>query len=154
MKKLALVVNRKDGTRGVSIMRPSLFGNPFKIGRDGSREQVIAKFKLYLWNRVRVDRKFYHALEDLRGQTLVCCCKPLACHGDVILAYLDWISETAFNPFLAKDEKEYPDVKCDNCGDSLSMRGRRIYSVCNSTLVLCNTCNHGKGEVINDLPCE
>ena len=99
MKNLSLVVNRKDGTRGVSIMRPSLFGNPFKIRRDGSREQVIAKFKIYLWNRVRVDRDFFLAIEHLRGKILMCCCKPLSCHGDVIVEYLDWSLRTDFRPF-------------------------------------------------------
>ena len=97
MKNLVLVVNRKDEIRGVSIMRPSMFGNPFKVGRDGSREQVIAKFKPYLWNRVRVDRDFFLAIEHLRGKILMC--KPLACHGDVIVDYLDWSLLTDFRPF-------------------------------------------------------
>ena len=99
MKNSVLVVNREDEIRGVSIMRPSMFGNPFNIGRDGSREQVIAKFKPYLWNRVRVDRDFFLAIEHLRGKTLVCCCKPLPCHGDVILSYLEWSLRTDFRPF-------------------------------------------------------
>jgi len=68
----------------VYIGRPSPWGNPFVIGRDGDRDEVIEKFRVYLvnnpelLNRVRV---------ELRGKDLVCFCSPEACHGDVLLYY-------------------------------------------------------------------
>lgn len=66
----------------VYIGRPSKFGNPFKIGRDGTREEVIAKYRQYIeLNPLLKDA----AVRELRGHDLVCWCAPLPCHGDVLL---------------------------------------------------------------------
>lgn len=66
----------------VYIGRPSKFGNPFVIGRDGSRDQVVAKYREWI-----CDSPFLleAAKRELRGKNLTCWCAPLACHGDVLL---------------------------------------------------------------------
>jgi hypothetical protein len=76
------VLNKRSSQNGVYIGRPSKFGNPFVIGRDGTREQVIAKYEA--WIRAN-PTLMAAALSELRGQNLVCFCAPLACHGDVLL---------------------------------------------------------------------
>ena len=65
----------------------SPFANPFKIGRDGDRNAVIAKYRTYLVSTGLVDR--VPELLD-RGPTirLGCFCKPAACHGDVLKEFL------------------------------------------------------------------
>ena len=40
------VVNCKKEPYDVYIGRPSKWGNPFKIGRDGSRQEVILNIKI------------------------------------------------------------------------------------------------------------
>lgn len=66
----------------VSIMRPGPWGNPYTIGRDGSRDVVCGLFELYaetmpgFKDRIR---------RELRGKDLVCCCAPLRCHGETLL---------------------------------------------------------------------
>ncbi|OGT54325.1 MAG: hypothetical protein A3E01_15280 [Gammaproteobacteria bacterium RIFCSPHIGHO2_12_FULL_63_22] len=87
-----VVVNvRGDGTRrltghlyDVSISRPSKWGNPFVIGRDGAREEVIAKYREYILGRPDL----LAALPELRGKRLGCWCAPKACHGDVLVELL------------------------------------------------------------------
>lgn len=72
----------KGGFVGTYIGRPSIFGNPFVIGRDGSREQVIAKFEEY----ARSNKQLLQAIRALdENAVLRCFCKPLACHGDIII---------------------------------------------------------------------
>lgn len=78
-----LVVHCKEQPYDVYIGRPSKWGNPFKIGKDGSRQEVIAKFEKYLLSRA--DLMF--ELPKLRGLTLGCYCAPQDCHGDVIAKY-------------------------------------------------------------------
>lgn len=56
------------------------FGNPFMIPRDGTREEVIAKFKAWVVTQPHL----MAALPELRGKTLGCHCSPLPCHGDVL----------------------------------------------------------------------
>lgn len=69
------------------IGRPSIYGNPFKIGRDGSREVVIQKYKAYFWKRLNEDAHFLSAVRALEGKRLKCFCTPKPCHGDVIIAW-------------------------------------------------------------------
>lgn len=61
------------------------WGNPFAIGRDGDRSQVIAKYRLWILTQP----KLLARLPDLRGKVLGCWCSPLACHGDVLAEMAD-----------------------------------------------------------------
>lgn len=71
------------------IGRPSVYGNPFVIGRDGTREEVISKFATYFNGRIASDSVFRNHVELLRGNQLGCYCHPLPCHGDIIAEYLE-----------------------------------------------------------------
>lgn len=65
------------------VGRPSKWGNPFCIGQDGTREEVIAKFRIYALGRLKREP---HWLDELRGvEAVVCWCSPLPCHADVLL---------------------------------------------------------------------
>lgn len=76
------VLNKRTSSDGVYIGRPSKFGNPFVIGRDGTRADVVAKFEKYLMGRPDLIEA---AKRELAGYNLVCWCAPEACHGDVLL---------------------------------------------------------------------
>jgi hypothetical protein len=69
----------------VYIGRPSIWGNPFKIGPDGTREEVIAKY----WAWIQTKPQLMRRLSRLRGKTLGCYCKPLPCHGDVLVELIE-----------------------------------------------------------------
>jgi hypothetical protein len=77
-----LKVGPRECENGVSISRGTRWGNPFVIGKDGDRAEVIAKFREYASARLEVDK---HWLVPLVGKDLVCFCAPLACHGDVLI---------------------------------------------------------------------
>ena len=67
----------------VYVGRGSDWGNLYKIGEDGTREEVIERFeKVYV---PAILKKIPDWLEPLRGKDLVCWCKPEACHADVLL---------------------------------------------------------------------
>jgi hypothetical protein len=76
------VLNKRDNAQGTYIGRPSKFGNPFVIGRDGTRPQVIEKFERWFTAQPHLVEA---AKRELRGFDLVCWCAPNACHGDVLL---------------------------------------------------------------------
>ena len=69
----------------VYIGRPSKWGNPFIIGKDGNREEVINKYRHWIFDQ----KKLMTSLHSLRGKDLVCYCKPQACHGDVLVKLVD-----------------------------------------------------------------
>lgn len=66
----------------VYIGRPSKWGNPFSIGKDGTREDVISKHKKYFLSNPEL---IAAAKIELKGKDLVCFCSPKACHGDLLL---------------------------------------------------------------------
>ena len=69
----------------VRISRPGLWGNPFIIGKDGNREEVIQKYKEWIVTQPQL----MDLLPTLEGKRLGCFCAPLACHGDVLVELLD-----------------------------------------------------------------
>lgn len=64
----------------VRIDRRSDWGNPYRIGPDGDRAQVIEAYRR--WIGARAD--LLARLEELAGKRLACWCAPRACHGDVL----------------------------------------------------------------------
>lgn len=65
----------------VYVGRPSKWGNPFQIGRDGSRREVIEKYRRHL----HCTPELLEGLKKLRGKDLVCWCYPKLCHADVLI---------------------------------------------------------------------
>lgn len=76
------VVHCKKAKFDVYIGRPSKWGNPFQIGKDGTREAVVLKYEL--WLTKGNGRYLLAHLHELKGKTLACWCAPLSCHGDVL----------------------------------------------------------------------
>lgn len=79
----------------VYIGRPSKWGNPYVIGKDGTREEVIKKYALYAGGHFGMGE-----LAELYGKDLVCFCSPQPCHGDVLID----MSQMAIN-FMELAEK-------------------------------------------------
>jgi hypothetical protein len=73
--------NVPNGNASVYIGRPSKWGNPFPMGEEKDREQVIAKFEQYLMD----SPELLAQIGELKGKDLVCFCAPKACHGDILL---------------------------------------------------------------------
>ncbi len=78
-----LVVHCKKAAYDVYIGRPSKWGNPFVIGKDGNRDEVIAKYEQYLISNTEL----MNALPELKGKILGCWCSPKTCHGDILVKY-------------------------------------------------------------------
>ena len=76
-----VVVNKNQKPFTLYIGRGSKWGNPYAIGKDGSREEVIQKYKEYIQQKCEL----MESIPELTGQTLGCYCKPKSCHGDVLV---------------------------------------------------------------------
>ena len=86
--------------KGEYIGRPSPLGNPFAIGRNSTRDEVIEKYRNWLENRLTgavfrdtaAVREFNRLCDKYVADgrlTLVCWCSPLPCHGDVIADFIE-----------------------------------------------------------------
>lgn len=83
----------------VNVARPGPWGNPFVVGKDGTREDCVYLYKAMLAGQFcatstvsfdemqKARRHVVDHLHELRGKDLACWCrldgKP--CHGDVLL---------------------------------------------------------------------
>lgn len=74
------VVHCKKEKYDVYIGRPSCWGNPFEIGRDGNRNEVIEKYKQWL----KTQPELLKRIKELKGKVLGCWCHPKKCHGDIL----------------------------------------------------------------------
>lgn len=80
----------------IRIDRTTQFGNPFRIGeydfylkRELTREDSIMLFQKRFGRMIKNYPVFRAAVEKLKGRRLGCWCKPLSCHGDIYVEYLE-----------------------------------------------------------------
>ncbi len=88
---MTTVVHLRKQAFDVRIDRGTVWGNPFVIGRDGDRTEVIRKYRTYITERLKKEPALRTALLALEGQRLGCHCAPLACHGDVLVELMPWV---------------------------------------------------------------
>lgn len=69
----------------VYVGRPTKWGNPFIIPEDGTREEVVEKYRKHVDELRHTSDLFVVDLQELRGKDLICWCAPKACHADVLL---------------------------------------------------------------------
>ena len=74
-------VHCKKEDYDIYIGRPSKWGNPFSIGQDGDRAEVLDKYRQWLES----NPELLVQLEEIRGKVLGCWCSPKPCHGDILL---------------------------------------------------------------------
>ena len=83
----------------VYVGGPSPLGNPYALGRDGSREQVIDRYRRWLWAQLQApgsaqERELRRLLAQARSGELelLCWCAPLPCHAEVVRSALLWLA--------------------------------------------------------------
>lgn len=67
----------------------SPFANPYKVGKDGTREEVIAKYVAYMTAKIESSPLLYEQLRSMKGKNLGCWCAPDSCHGDILAYWID-----------------------------------------------------------------
>lgn len=75
-----MIVHCKKEPYDVYIGRPSKWGNPFTIGKDGTRNEVIEKYRKWILTQPQL----LADLKELKGKILGCWCYPQHCHGEVL----------------------------------------------------------------------
>jgi hypothetical protein len=69
--------------------KSSNFANPYKIGKDGTREEILIKYKKYIINKLKNNKPLRNDLRSLKDKNLGCWCCPEMCHGDILLELID-----------------------------------------------------------------
>jgi hypothetical protein len=83
------VVHCKRSPYDVYIGRPSKWGNPFVVGKDGTREEVVSKYREW----IKTQPHLLTEVSTLKDKILGCWCKNNKgkgdCHGDVLAEIAD-----------------------------------------------------------------
>jgi hypothetical protein len=89
------VVNRRTGQPyDIYAGRPTLLGNPYAIGVDGTRDEVVEQYEKYAWQRMHKDEKFRGLLLSCENRRVACWCAPLNCHVEAIARLIErWQTE-------------------------------------------------------------
>ena len=93
----------------VRIDRRTRWGNPFVIGRHGNREEVIERYRAWLWGKLRKGEIQVAELAALNGKTLACQCGP-PCHGNVLVKAAAW-AHAKIAPGVARTAREAPEER-------------------------------------------
>jgi len=80
-----MIVNSQKDSYDIYIGRPSKWGNPFKIGEDGTRAEVIEKYEKWIMTQ----QHLLDSLGELEGKVLGCWCPPNRCHGEVLIKLIE-----------------------------------------------------------------
>lgn len=77
LKVYNLKRDKKIPKEAIYVGRGTKWGNPYIMGKDGTRAQVLNKFKRFVLPHLEV--------RELKGKSLICFCSPEACHADLIM---------------------------------------------------------------------
>lgn len=87
--KTARVVHYAYEPYDVLIMRPTKWGNPFKLTSESQRKAVLKHYREWILKQPQLLAQ----IPELVGKTLGCCCKspskPKTCHGDVLVELVE-----------------------------------------------------------------
>lgn len=80
------IVNIKYEKCDIYIGRGSKWGNPYKINDEigMTREHVIELYRKWIIYTIK-GKELQKDLHELEGKSLGCFCKPLNCHGDILI---------------------------------------------------------------------
>lgn len=88
------------GSMMFRIGRGTSLGNPFVMDSEEDRAHVIEMYRKWIWRQMsgpgwNGQKAALRAIMDAQDEghrvVLACFCKPKPCHGDVIVAAIDWL---------------------------------------------------------------
>jgi len=88
-KRITRVVHCKRDDFDIYIGRPTKWGNPFIIGPDGDRTEVLKKYRVWIME----NKELLDDVGSLKGKTLGCWCAPKECHGDILAELAESIED-------------------------------------------------------------
>ncbi len=103
----AIYIGRENRTY---CLRRSPLANPFVIGKDGNKDEVVEKYRQWLWGEIQKGRvnenevwkELKRILSDIKQLDseddfirLRCWCSKESekCHGDVVISCLNWMND-------------------------------------------------------------
>lgn len=100
-----IYIGRAIKAKGYPELSRSPLANPYYINKDGTREEVVEKYRRWLWEQVQSNtearEELIEILKNIKFKQelnsfpvkLACWCKENEkCHGDVVINCLNWMN--------------------------------------------------------------
>jgi len=71
--------------RAFGEFKASKWGNHFKVKDCGSNEEACRRYEKY----IKRNPEILKSLNELKGKTLGCWCKPKMCHGEILIKLIN-----------------------------------------------------------------
>lgn len=89
--KTTVIHIRNKAPGDVYIGRPGKWGNPFAMKDESQRDAAVEQHKRWLWEQMKAGKITRDELLELDGKRLVCYCAPKRCHGDNLVAAIEYL---------------------------------------------------------------
>lgn len=88
-------------------LNKSIFANPYKVETTEERGTTIDKYRIWLYEQIANGDITKTDLMALNNKKLVCYCKPLSCHGDIVKETVELLinNEKEFDILISKYKK-------------------------------------------------
>ena len=88
-------------------LNQSIFANPYRVETSEERGKTIEKYRVWLLEQIASGTITKEDLMTLNNKKLVCYCKPLSCHGDVLKETVELLinNEKEFDVLISKHQK-------------------------------------------------
>ena len=83
----------------------SIWYNPFKVGKHGTRDEVIEKYESYIRQMLNNSSDLQNKLLELKNKNLGCWCFPEKCHGNVLLKLIEEAEKAKIKSEKAEEAK-------------------------------------------------
>ena len=121
----------------------SIWANPFKLDKSDqeSRTKAISSYRDYITKRLDKDPELVKELLKLKGKRLGCTCKPLACHGDVLVELI-----SKYDTLSNGKESENTDSTTESIGKCIIVEKVKDFITSQDSLVYCIPCDLVVGQ--------
>ena len=146
------------GRRGIVFIdnkrfpeKDSIWANPFKIGKDGSREEILDLYRDYIETKIEKE-SLGDDLKSLKGKVLGCWCSPQPCHGDILIELINKYIEPLYcvnceNVTEGDTCQNCDDNYCNDCMDICRCCKNNICRGCNQSHQYCPLCDHQEDNI-------
>lgn len=69
--------------------KDSAFANIYKVGRDGTLDEVLIKYKIYIEDKIIHNPELLEELRKMEGGNLGCWCFPEKCHSNILVELME-----------------------------------------------------------------
>lgn len=118
-RSFTIRISRQPCPKGIWVGPGSLLACPFKLPQNRGKQQILSKYRRWLWEQLHTKGAVHAKLLKLRNQsavmdlTLVCWCPCCPGHASLIKACVEWLKTPGKYERMRERQQNLPDYSPD-----------------------------------------